>query len=127
MSFDWADFLTFAEALRAEPESPGPKEAALRSAASRAYYAAFHRALRFASREKYVPFHTGEDHKRVQAYFRDWQPRDKTRQKIATELSRLYDHRRRADYDDTLFNQPTSLAEQAIAMATSVLKNLGSL
>lgn len=37
MIFDWADYLKFAEALQANPEAPGPREAALRAATSRAY------------------------------------------------------------------------------------------
>ena len=57
MSFNWTEFLTFAEALQADPDSPGPPEAALRSAASRAYYAAFHRALDVAIKEGFSPTH----------------------------------------------------------------------
>jgi hypothetical protein len=41
MSFDWADYLKLAEALTQAPTVPGPEEAALRAAMSRAYYAAF--------------------------------------------------------------------------------------
>jgi hypothetical protein len=35
MSFNWADFLTLANALVRAPNSPGPEEASLRSAISR--------------------------------------------------------------------------------------------
>lgn len=55
MSFDWIDYLSFATELLSDPDTPGPPEAALRSAASRAYYAAFHAALTFAQAEGYVP------------------------------------------------------------------------
>ena len=41
MSFDWADYLKLAEALTQSLTVPGPEEAALRAAMSRAYYAAF--------------------------------------------------------------------------------------
>jgi uncharacterized protein (UPF0332 family) len=41
MSFDWADYLRLAESLVSNPNAPGPEEAALRAAISRAYYAAF--------------------------------------------------------------------------------------
>jgi uncharacterized protein (UPF0332 family) len=127
MSFDWTKFLVLVEALQTFPDSPGLREAALRSAASRAYYAAFHYALDFACREGFVPYQLGEDHAGIQAYFRDCRPANRTRQKIALELSRLYDHRRWADYRDTLAIRPDSLAAQAIGMAKSVLKNLDSL
>lgn len=48
MSFDWVDFLALADALVRDPNSPGPEEASLRSASSRAYYAAFCSARDFA-------------------------------------------------------------------------------
>ena len=49
MSFEWADYLKLAAALAEEPDSLGPEEAALRSAASRAYYAAFCASRNFAA------------------------------------------------------------------------------
>ena len=45
MAYNWREFLTFAENIEAAPAVPGPEEAALRSAVSRAYYAAFRAAL----------------------------------------------------------------------------------
>jgi hypothetical protein len=48
MSFNWSDFLTLADALPRNPSSAGPEEASLRSAISRAYYAAFCGARDFA-------------------------------------------------------------------------------
>ncbi|MBC8254240.1 MAG: hypothetical protein H8E35_09425 [Ardenticatenia bacterium] len=127
MPFDWTEFLTFAKALESDPNSPGPPEAALRSAASRAYYAAFHEALKFARSEGYDPMPTGDDHRRLREYFRDHQSNDKRRRRIATELGRCWDQRRRADYDVRLRKEPVSLAGHAIGMARSVLKELDSL
>ncbi len=127
MSFDWTKFLALAEVLQSYPDSPALREAALRSAASRAYYAAFHYALDLACREGFVSYQSGEDHLGIQAYFRDYRPANRTRQKIALELGRLYDQRRWADYRDTLDRRPDSLAAQAIGMAKSVLRNLDSL
>jgi hypothetical protein len=65
MSFNWIDYLTFATALVNNPETPGPSEAALRSAISRAYYAAFRSALEFATSEGYHPRSSGDDHSSV--------------------------------------------------------------
>lgn len=127
MLFDWTEFLTFAKALESDPSSPGPPEAALRSAASRAYYAAFHEALKFARSEGYDPMRTGDDHKRLREYFRDHKPNDKRRRRIATELRRCWDQRRQADYDATLYKSPASLAGHAVGMARSVLEELDSL
>ena len=49
MSFDWADYLKLAEALTRDPSSPGPEEASLRTAISRAYYAAYRSASNLAA------------------------------------------------------------------------------
>lgn len=128
MSFNWTEFLTLAEALQSDPDSPGPPEAALRSAASRAYYAAFHCALDFATREGFTPTYTGEDHSRIQDHFRRRKPPGEARRKIAQELNRAYDHRRKADYRDTLgTTSAETLAHFAIGSARNVLANLDSI
>lgn len=127
MSFDWTEFLTFAEALQLTPDSPGPPEAALRSAASRAYYAVFHHALNFACKEGFEPSSQASDHKEIQDHFRNHKPPDRIRRKIARELERLCDQRRQADYDTVLHKKPASLAGHAIGMARRVLENLDSL
>lgn len=97
MSFDWTDFLALAEALESAPDLPGPPEAALRSAVSRAYYAAFHCAMNVASEEGFDPSGSGSDHRNVPLHFRRHKTND-TRCKIALELDRLRDNRRKADY-----------------------------
>ena len=126
MSFNWAEFLTLADALLRDPNSPGPEEAALRSAISRAYYAAFCSGRNFArDKENFVPQGTAEDHKRLSVHFR--KNRDRTRKKIATDLNRLRDYRNRADYDDVLPGRPISLAQSSVAVARNVLKALNSL
>jgi len=126
MSFDWADFLTLAEALLRDPNSPGPEEASLRSAISRAYYAVFCSARNFASdRGNFVPQGTAKDHNRLRAHFQ--KTRDRTRWKIATELGRLRDNRNRADYDDVLIRRPISLAQSSVTVARNVLNTLKSL
>lgn len=109
MSFDWADFLTFADALVRDPKSPGPEEASLRSAISRAYYAAFHVARNFGwDRREFTLTGTGHDHWLVMNYFRS--SPDRTRRKIGVDLDRLYDNRTSADYDDVLTGRPVALA-----------------
>lgn len=123
MSFDWTDCLSFAAALLSDPDIPGPAEAALRSAASRAYYAAFHAALAFAQAEGYVSYGSGDDHRAVQRHFRQ-DKSDVTRRKIAQELNRALNRRREADYYGTLNRQPSSLAHLAIGSARAVIQNL---
>jgi hypothetical protein len=127
MSYDWIEFLELAESLESGPDSPGPREAALRSAASRAYYAAFHQALEYATREGFAPAYTGDDHKRVQAHFRRHTPASKARRRIALELDRLLAERHKADYRNDIGKRPESLASHAVGMATRIIQNLRSL
>jgi uncharacterized protein (UPF0332 family) len=126
MSFDWSEFFSLAEALTSNPGLPGPEEAALRSAASRAYYAVFHCALNLAKEEGFVPSNSGDDHKKVQAYFRNCKSSE-IRKKIALELDRTYNNRCKADYDGDLRSRPSSLACNTIAMAKNVFTNLSVL
>ncbi len=126
MSFDWADFLTLADALVHDPNSPGPEEASLRSAISRAYYAAFRVARNFGrDKGEFTPTQTGQDHWPVMNHFRS--SPDRTRRKIGLDLDRLYDNRTSADYDDVLTGRPIPLAQSSVAVARNVLDALNSL
>lgn len=129
MSFDWIDFLTFAERIQCDPDHPGPPEAALRTAASRAYYAAYHCALTLAMQEGYVARSIAGDHRGVQEHFRQCgqNQNPRVRKKISTELRRLIDHRHWADYDDDIPKKPDYLAVHAIGMAKAIIANLDSL
>jgi len=125
MSFNWVEFLTLAEALLHDPNSPGPEEASLRSAISRAYYASHCSARNLVLAEKEIVLTgTGRDHRLVINHFR--KSRDQTRQKIGTDLDRLRDNRNKADYDD-LVSQPLALAQLSVTVARSVLNALNSL
>lgn len=55
MSFDWGDYLKFAKALEAKPDTPGPREASLRSA--------FNNQLQFTALRIYAHWndHPGDD------------------------------------------------------------------
>jgi uncharacterized protein (UPF0332 family) len=126
MSFNWVDFLTLADALVRDPNSPGPEEASLRSAISRAYYAAFHVARNFGrDRGEFIPTGTGQDHWLVMNHFRS--SPDRIRRKIGLDLDRLYDNRASADYDDVLAGRPIALAQSSVAVARNVLNALNSL
>lgn len=127
MMFDWLDYFSIAEALHSDPEIFNLPEATLRSAASRAYYGAFHYAQNFARREGFIPSGSGDDHMRIQRYFRDSNTPNETRRKIALELNRLYDKRRVADYRSELTSQPQIFAELAIGLARAIIGNLNSL
>lgn len=126
MAFNWKDFLTFAENIKAAPSSLGPEEAALRSAVSRAYYAAFHAALEFGESEKFSSQGSGEDHFGIRRYFQQYTPKSDLRRKIALELQRLYDNRRKADYAKSILN-PSSLVDWSIKSSQVVFYNLEQL
>jgi uncharacterized protein (UPF0332 family) len=126
MSFDWGDYLKLAEALEANPDTPGPREASLRSATSRSYYAAFKSAINFARSEGFEPNYTSEDHWSIKRHFQYYHPdHSDIRSKISVELGRMYDNRRMADYFNELKRtSPSVLAELTNKMAQGVLKKL---
>jgi len=109
-----------------DPNSPGPEEASLRTAISRAYYAAFRVARNFGrDRGEFTPTETGRDHWLVMNCFRS--SPDRIRRKIGLNLDRLYDNRTSADYDDTLAGRPIALTRSSVAVARNVLNALNSL
>ena len=126
MNFDWKEYLVLAESLQENHGALASSEASLRSATSRAYYAAFQCALNFAKKEGFRPSFTGNDHGTVRKHFRNHKT-NKTRNKISVELDRMYKNRGQADYDQDLRTSPSNLAYYTINMAKSVLENLDSL
>ena len=127
MAFNWKDYLAFAENLQAAPNMPGPEEAALRSAVSRAYYAAFRAALEHGKKNGYIATRTGEDHNKIREHFRKIQSNQKKNQDISTQLDRLHDYRRQADYENTLKTKPENMIVYAINMAKKVFQDIEDL
>lgn len=126
MSFDWADYLQLAKSLYASPDSPGPEEAALRSATSRAYYAVLHLATQFAQAEGYLPTFSGDDHQGISRHFRQ-SSANRTRKKIAADLDRMRKSRNQADYDPMLAQSPRAMADLTIKRAETLVETLKSL
>lgn len=120
MPFNWKDFLTLAENLQAAPDNPGPSEAALRSATSRAYYAAFHAAVELGQKWGFMPKGSGDDHKDIRIYFLKSAPADEKKKTISNQLDRLYDLRRQADYEKNPTKKTEYMAVYAIGMAKKV-------
>jgi uncharacterized protein (UPF0332 family) len=97
MSFDWSDFLTLADALT-DSDGNGDREASLRTAISRAYYAAFGvarlrlRSVRQATRR------SAAEHGEIATFYatRYGEPGAE----VAAVLGRLRNRRNAADYDD---------------------------
>jgi len=126
MSFHWSDYLTLAESLVTDPAAPGPREATLRAAISRAYYAAFCSARNLAkSRGEIVTTQTASEHGLVIAHFRG--SSEPIRRRIGADLGRLRKHRNSADYDDRLAGDPLATAKLSVVTARNVLAALSTL
>jgi len=95
------------------------QESYLRSAASRAYYAAFCHARNWA-REKtgFQPSGKSEDHSNLREHFRRIEMTD-----VASRLDHLRKWRNSADYSDYVSN-PKRLARSATKYAAEILKQL---
>lgn len=93
--FSWKQYLDLAQELA---HSPGAGEAHLRTAISRAYYAAFHVAMGLLVSEGFIPSGTGQDHHKVWQRYRTGRGTGPERKQIASRGYGLYDDRRKADY-----------------------------
>lgn len=126
MSFDWGDYLRLAAILEDNTPDDAPlSEAAFRSAASRAYYAAFHYAKEHARTEGFWPSHQGDDHQNVQRHYRNHD--HSVRREIAAKLDRMLKNRNKADYRTHLNSTPRALAAVTVRTAESVVELIDSL
>jgi len=127
VNYDWSEFLRLAESLESSPDCPGPPEAALRSATSRAYYAALQLACSFARSEGFELSGQDSIHRDVPRHFRDTGTADPTRLLIATNLKRLHKQRIKADYRDVFSGTCRALASMAVNRAKGIEQKLISL
>jgi uncharacterized protein (UPF0332 family) len=119
MTFSWADYLIVARHLTEHSTASGYAEGCLRSAISRAYYAALN-TTRSLLRDQWgieVP-ETAEIHRFVPHWFMDEE--DPDQQEIGILLDRLRDRRRKADYADEI-TTVSSLAARSLADAQIVI------
>ncbi|NLS77953.1 MAG: HEPN domain-containing protein [Chloroflexi bacterium] len=125
MSFEWAAYLELAENLAGTPEDDPCLEAKLRSAISRAYYAAFCTArnhIRDVEGES-VP-QSPRIHEFVSAHFKV--ESDHSHRDVGVNLDRLRLIRNRADYDDDL-DGLKAMAQKALHRAQHVINRLEGL
>jgi uncharacterized protein (UPF0332 family) len=129
MSFDWSEYLNLARNLAGQTTTPPNQEAALRSAISRAYYAAFCMArnhLRDRENVLNIPL-DGRAHQDVPNTF--LQSRNRVRRSVGTDLKRLRTDRVQADYYD-VFGISTNIsrkAQEVIQLADKVIRALDRL
>ncbi len=125
MSFDWSEYLKLARELAGQTTTPSNQDAKLRSAISRAYYAAFCKAqnhLRYKEGHK-IP-KSGKAHTYVCDEFKN--SFDKSRKGIGNRLDQLRKHRKKADYED-VFTGLSSTASLALKLAGRVISALNNL
>lgn len=100
MIFDWEEYLRLAEYLRDNSKQECfAQEAALRSSVSRAYYAAFCYARKYAQDNDHYVRPSKDEHKELRTHFFA-----KGRKKIARQLETLVGLRNNCDYDDEVDN-----------------------
>jgi uncharacterized protein (UPF0332 family) len=125
MPFDWTAYLDLARELAGQTPGPPLEEARLRSAISRAYYAAFKKAFNYlCDRDPGVRFQRNDVHRYVCEKFL-YNP-DVSWQDVGSNLDRLRWLRNRADYDD----QMTDLAgdtQRALSYAAEIITALDKL
>ena len=125
MSFDWSEYLKLARQLAVLDGSALDQEARLRSAISRAYYAAFCRSRNYLRDTQKGSVPGGA---KAHAYVREQflNSSVETRKELGENLERLREARNKADYDD---NVPglSGLARTALKWAEDAIASLGSL
>jgi len=101
--FDWQEYYLLAGELLSQADSSPRKEAMFRSAVSRAYYAAFHRACEYLREVNEYPTRQEfesrerETHRFIISIFKN-NPDHPEWHKIGKELRSLKDLRQKADY-----------------------------
>lgn len=93
--FWWTDYLDLADRLASGADA---EEARLRTAISRAYYAAFHVAMELIVQEGFRPTGTGGDHGNVWRWYREGPGTGRSRKQIAQLGFALRLDREKADY-----------------------------
>jgi hypothetical protein len=128
MSFAWTRYLELAKELAGKPVTTEGREAKLRSAISRAYYAAFHEARDFlVITQGPLPYNVNE-HEYVKNWYLD--QRDRLRAQVGNDLNRLRQDRNRADYVDEWSGGIGALdktVDATLIIAARIIANIGRL
>ncbi len=114
--FDWRHYLDFARTLVSSSEG---SEASHRAAASRAYYAAFHKSREVLESEMRATLGRERIHAEV---IRQLRERER-RQSAGQNLERLWKHRQHADYNSEK-DFALRHAQMAVDLASEVLRDV---
>ncbi|HNZ53329.1 MAG TPA: hypothetical protein PLD55_02350 [bacterium] len=124
MTFNWQDFLNISDFLFKKANDSGFPDAALRSATSRAYYAAYQVSLEYALTSLNYEKPEKNVHKALIEFYRS---RNSTNEKkIADDLYRLKQRRVTADY---VFSDSYHgfLADQSIQSSRKIIKQINQM
>lgn len=118
MSFDWNDYINLAKGLIEEPGDF--KEAALRSAVSRVYFAGYNIALAYAiEKDNFNPYYI-DSHKQLRNHFQY----ETKKVRISTQLGRLQQWRKKCDYDPTVDNLETHIIPSVVNRVANLISLL---
>jgi uncharacterized protein (UPF0332 family) len=123
MSFEWSDFLTLAEALTTT-DPDGNREASLRTAISRAYYAVFGEARRRLRSVRVATRRSAAEHGEIATFYATRYGEEGA--EVAATLGRLRNRRNAADYDDD-FDGIEEICNLTIEDARNLLTLLATL
>ena len=124
MTFNWSEYLNLARELAGKSTDVSSEEAKLRSAISRAYYAAFIQARNFLRDRDQITIPREKTHKYVIEQFQN--SADEKRRKLGEKLQRLRDFRNQADYND-IFPKLLGKTEQALGLARRIISGISTL
>ncbi len=124
MSFDWLEYFKLAEELLGKSSFLASDESKIRSAISRAYYAAFNQAKLFLETQDKLTIPNYNVHQYVIHQLQN--SSDTTRRKIGNRLLVLRDYRNQADYNqNTVFT--INNAEESLTLARRIIQVLKTL
>lgn len=115
-AFDWTEYLNLAGELSKDTTFQSARDARLRSAISRAYYAAFHKA-----RITVLPPRVAAWGSHQQIIDMLQESEDPARRQLGVDLARLKGNRRKADYDDIVVNM-SALVEDSLIGAQELIE-----
>ncbi|NER33006.1 MAG: HEPN domain-containing protein [Oscillatoria sp. SIO1A7] len=124
MSFNWTEYLALAQQLAGKAKISATQESRLRSAISRAYYAAFIQARNHLRDRDGLAILRKSTHDYVINQFKN--SPESVRQDVGRILKRLRSNRNRADYDDKVASLP-ELTKQTIKLAAKLIAKLQGL
>lgn len=118
--FDWEEYLNLAKDLVARNIAQSQEDAILRSAISRAYYAAFHKAKALAPSSHFIS-RGFSSHREVIDFLQRSQ--NVVERQLGVDLDRLRRNRVKADYEDQI-NGLLSLTQFSLNLAQTLISHI---